>query len=78
MSTISNLTTTDAPTWNGAENHGPLVSVLTWFLVITAFFAVFARVATRFAVVRQLRWDDATILVAMVKPHCPHQPAVTC
>ncbi|KAL8709201.1 MAG: hypothetical protein Q9220_006081 [cf. Caloplaca sp. 1 TL-2023] len=66
MSSISNLTTTDGPNWETSDNHSPLVNVLTWFLVITTFFAVAARVATRFAVVRQLRWDDATILIAMV------------
>ncbi|KAL8952513.1 MAG: hypothetical protein Q9222_001581 [Ikaeria aurantiellina] len=66
MSSISNLTTTDGSNWETSDNHSPLVNVLTWFLVITTFFAVAARVATRFAVVRQLRWDDTTILIAMV------------
>ncbi|KAL8703402.1 MAG: hypothetical protein Q9201_003405 [Fulgogasparrea decipioides] len=65
MSRISNRTTTDAPLWDTPENHGPLVSVLTCFLVIASFLAVIARVATRYAVVRQLRADDATIMAAM-------------
>lgn len=67
MSTISNLTTTDAPLWETPENHGPLVSVITWFLVITAFLAMLARVSTRFTAVRQVRLDDVAIVVAMVK-----------
>lgn len=66
MSTISNLTTTDAPLWETSENHGPLVSVITWLLVIAAFFAVLARVATRYAVVRQARLDDVSIIIALV------------
>ncbi|KAL8730062.1 MAG: hypothetical protein Q9181_004793 [Wetmoreana brouardii] len=66
MSRVSNLTTTDPPLWDTPENHGPLVSVLTWFLVITSFLAVTARVATRYAVIRQLRADDATIMAAML------------
>ncbi len=65
MSTISNLTATNAPHWETSENHGPLVSVITWFLVVTAFLSVLARVATRFAVVRQVRLDDVSIVVAM-------------
>ena len=66
MSTISNLASTDAPLWNTPKNHGPLVSVISWFLGITAFLSILARVATRVAVVRQLRWDDASIMFAMV------------
>lgn len=66
MSTISNLTNTEAPLWETSENHGPLVSVVTWFLVITAFLSVLARLGTRYAVMRSLRWDDAVIIFAMV------------
>lgn len=66
MSTISNLTTPAGPHWDRPENHGPLVSVITFFLVITAFLSVVARLGTRYAVVRSLRWDDVTIIVAMV------------
>ncbi|KAL8868547.1 MAG: hypothetical protein Q9174_004920, partial [Haloplaca sp. 1 TL-2023] len=66
MNNNANLTAEETPRWATSENRGPLVSVLTWFLVITSFFAVAARVATRFAVVRQLRWDDAMIIVAMI------------
>ena len=66
MSGISNLTTTDAPLWETPENHGPLVSVVTWFLVITAFLSVLARLGTRYAVVRSFRWDDAFIVLAIV------------
>lgn len=66
MSSISNLTTTDAPLWESSHNHAPLVSVLAWFLIVTSFLSILARVATRYAVVRQLRWDDAFIILALV------------
>ncbi|KAL8906013.1 MAG: hypothetical protein Q9207_002298 [Kuettlingeria erythrocarpa] len=66
MSTTSNLTVTDAPHWNTSENHGPLVNYLTWFLVISAFLAVSTRIYIRYAAVRQIRWDDAAIVVAML------------
>lgn len=66
MSSVSNLTTTDAPRWESPQNHGPLISILAWFLIITSFLSILARVATRYAVVRQLRGDDAIIIVALV------------
>ena len=67
MSTVSNLTTTDAPLWNTSTDHGPLVSVITWFLVITAFLSVLARVSTRYSAVRQVRLDDVSMVLAMVR-----------
>jgi len=67
MSAVSNLTTTNAPLWETSNNHGPLVSVVTWFLAITTFLAVLARVATRYAVIRQVRRDDVFIVVALVR-----------
>ncbi|KAL8686760.1 MAG: hypothetical protein Q9218_006885 [Villophora microphyllina] len=66
MSGISNLTTTTAPLWESSQNHGPLVSVLAWFLIIVSFLSILARVGTRYAVVRELRTDDAIIIVALV------------
>ena len=67
MSTTSNLTTTDAPWWDSPDNHAPVVSVITWFLIITSLLAVLARIATRFAVIRGLRLDDVVILLALVR-----------
>ncbi|KAL8930816.1 MAG: hypothetical protein Q9208_000357 [Pyrenodesmia sp. 3 TL-2023] len=66
MSTISNLTVTDAPHWNTSENQGPLVNYLNWFFVISAFLAVFTRIYIRYAAVRQVRSDDLAIVVAML------------
>lgn len=66
MSSVSNLTTTDGPRWDSTENHGPLVSVITWLLGITLVLSVVARISTRYAVVRQIRLDDITIAIALV------------
>lgn len=66
MGADSVLTATNAPLWVTASNHGPLVSVVAWFLAVTAFLAVFARVATRYAVIRQVRQDDVVIVIALV------------
>ena len=69
MSTISNLTATDAPHWDTPENHGPLVNYLTWFFIISASISVLTRVLMRYAVVREIRWDDASIMFATVNSH---------
>ena len=78
MSSTSYLTTTDAPLWESSRNHGPLISVLTWFLIITSFLAVLARIATRFVVVRQLRLDDASILFALVRLDYANKKCAPC
>ena len=67
MSSVSNLTTTDGPRWNQPTNHGPVVSVMTWLLVVTTFLAVLARIATRLVVVHTIRFDDIAILLALVR-----------
>lgn len=66
MASISNLTTTDGPLWDSPSNHGPVVSVLTWLLIVVTFLAVVARIATRIVVVRTIRMDDIFILLALV------------
>jgi len=65
MSVISNLTT-DAPLWDTSVDHGPLVSVMSWFLVITAFLSVLACVSTRYVAVRQVSLGDVSMVLAML------------
>ena len=67
MSSVSNLTTTDGPLWNQPTNHGPVVSILTWLLIVTTFLAILARIATRLVVVHTIRLDDVSILFALVR-----------
>ena len=67
MSSVSNLTVANGPLWNQPENHGPVVSVMTWLLIVTTFLAVLARIATRLVVVHTIRSDDIAILLALVR-----------
>lgn len=71
MSSISNLTVTNGPLWNQPDNHGPVVSVMTWLLIVTTFLAILARIATRLVVVHTIRVDDITILLALVRVFIP-------
>lgn len=52
---------------DSADNHGPVVSVLTWFLTVTAVLWVFARAATKWAVSHKIAFDDYLIFLALVK-----------
>ena len=50
----------------GPDNHGPLVSVLTWFLLVLMSLAAIVKLAIR-AWTRTLRWkEDVLICVAVV------------
>ena len=69
MSSVSNLTTTDGPLWDSAENHGPVVSVISWLLIVALFLTISTRIATRWAVVRQIRSDDITIITELVRDY---------
>ncbi len=60
MST-SNSRPVDTP-----ANHGPIVSVLTWFLLAATILAVIARVLTKRAISRRLATDDYLIFAALV------------
>lgn len=57
---------TPGPMWVNDHNYGPLVSIITWFLIITSFLSVMARVGTRLAVVKRVYADDITIMFALV------------
>ena len=69
--TSTNLTAADAPLWNTPEHHGPVVSVVTWLLVITTVFVMLARVVTRYATMKTLRSDDILATFAMVRTLSP-------
>ncbi|KAL8783596.1 MAG: hypothetical protein Q9213_004525 [Squamulea squamosa] len=47
------------------SNHGPIVGVMTWFLLATTICAVIARVATKLAISRRFTSDDFLIFVAL-------------
>ncbi|MCJ1373577.1 hypothetical protein MMC20_004805 [Loxospora ochrophaea] len=48
------------------DDHGPLVAIATWFLMVAMIMAVFIRVAIRFVITRAPGTEDATIFVAML------------
>lgn len=51
-----------------ADNHGPLVAIATWFLMVSLIMAVLIRVAIRLGITRAPGREDATIVGAMVMP----------
>lgn len=53
---------------------GPFVNVVTWILLITSALAVLTRLITKRALRRSLDFDDAFVLLALVRHHgcnCP-------
>lgn len=54
------------------SDHGPIVSVVTWFLMAATILAVVARILTKFAISRRLTSDDYMIFAALVS--CSHLP----
>ena len=49
------------------SNHGPIVGVMTWFLLAATVCAVIARVATKLAISRRFTSDDLLIFAALVR-----------
>ncbi|KAL8968192.1 MAG: hypothetical protein Q9197_005013 [Variospora fuerteventurae] len=47
------------------SNHGPIVSILTWFLLAATVLAVVARVTTKMAISKRLTNDDFLIFLAL-------------
>jgi len=46
------------------DDHGPLVAVATWFLMVALVLSVMIRVAIRFFITRALGKEDATCVIA--------------
>ncbi|KAL8897668.1 MAG: hypothetical protein Q9207_007098 [Kuettlingeria erythrocarpa] len=51
------------PTISG-DNYGPVVNVITWFLLVATIITVITRTAMRWALTRKVHLDDAVILAA--------------
>ena len=47
-------------------NHGPLVGVLTWFLLAATVLAVAARAVTKLVISKRWTADDYMVFVALV------------
>lgn len=61
-----------------ADDHGPLVALATWFLMVSMILAVLIRVAIRLVITRAPGREDATIVGAMVMPTTSSEPIQTC
>ena len=48
------------------DDHGPMVAIATWFLMVAMILAVLIRVAIRFIITHAPGTEDATISVALV------------
>lgn len=49
-----------------ADNHTPIVNVLTWFLLTASVLSVVTRLGTKYFVRGRLSLDDAIICVSLV------------
>lgn len=47
-------------------NYGPLISILTWFLMVMMIFSVITRLGIRYSMVGKLHLDDYTMIAALV------------
>ena len=48
------------------DSWQPMVSILTWLLMITAILVVFARLGTKYWIIRRWTADDYLCIVSMV------------
>lgn len=48
------------------DDHGPVVAIATWFLMVSMILAVLIRVAIRLIITRAPGREDTTIVAAMV------------
>ena len=49
------------------DDYGPVINIITWFLLVTTTLAVIARIATKLAISRRIDADDYVTFVALVR-----------
>ncbi|KAI0015660.1 hypothetical protein F4780DRAFT_786508 [Xylariomycetidae sp. FL0641] len=59
-------TDTSSSLRNGPDNHGAVVNVVAWFLMVTSSLVVFTRIVTKWMVSKRFHADDGLIVVAQV------------
>ena len=57
------MTTSDS---EGVKDQGPLISIVTWFLLVVDFLSISLRLAIKWSVSRRLQLDDALAVFALV------------
>ena len=48
------------------SNLTPLIQIITWFMLVTAVFAILLRAVSKTLIVRSLSVDDVLVLIAFV------------
>ncbi|KAL8726982.1 MAG: hypothetical protein Q9166_006345 [cf. Caloplaca sp. 2 TL-2023] len=59
------MSSPDSQPVNTPSNHGPIVGVMTWFLLAATVCAVIARILTKLAISRRFTSDDCLIFAAL-------------
>ena len=54
-----------------ADNYGPVVSVITWILLVSMILAVCTKVVLKLLASQTFNRDDAWLLLAMVRHQAP-------
>ena len=49
-----------------SDNHGPIVSIITWVLLVPLVLSVTTKAAIKYKACHALNTDDSVLLVAMV------------
>lgn len=49
------------------DDYGPVINIVTWFLLVTTTLAVIARIATKVVISRRTDADDYVTFVALVR-----------
>ena len=50
-----------------ADDYSSAISIIAWVFLVTTFFAVAARLSTRYAISRKFKTDDLLIVFALVR-----------
>ena len=56
----------DAVEGPSGPNHGPLLNVINWILLVVTCLACTLKVFSKWALVRRVQWDDTSMMAAMV------------
>jgi len=54
------------------DDQGPVLAVVTWFMMTVMALAVVARVTIKVAVRRELKMEDFSVIAALVGPMAMH------
>lgn len=69
MSTMDSSTsfTTQSPPFDLAKNHGPIVNIVAWLLLVISTLSTVSRLASKYAFAKKLQRDDLLAFFALVR-----------